>query len=636
MTFMKLVKADNPDIIINPDSSVPVELVESGKKNTTELSFRCFQNIELAPEDEYYLYLNDGSDHFLGTFVLKQVKKILSGPGVFKHDVTAEGYLSKARNIFLEHDFGQSYDGQIIRFLFEESGLNVDTANVDDIELFNTYSSLGKSLFQVLNELSGSDKVFWLTPDNKLYFKKYADLSVFKTFTDNDVLDWGQVGKDSSEIVYRTVVRGATVGGKQIVAQATKEGVSEDEAEKYKLVISDSSITDYTVALSKAQSILAEKQEALNRVEFEVLGTVELLDLHPGMKILLNSDLWNIHETLQVYEVIKKIENRVFKIRINTGMQLPRLETSVSHVDEDLRQVIRSLAELQRQAPTYVLPEPVEVSIKMYLIAPDEYSDTVKIDLMNERITLKDDATQGWFRVRWMPDRATFLSWRNIIWEANAKEGSIQVDVEDEFGNVLFQNVSTPLEIETYPPTMDFAESLVSEWKCSNGALQNSEVAVFGTFSMKFIRENLTQEAWFKKKFPPLNFNINPFRFIFFTLISSSTGDAKIRLYSYENSYFERTFTIDRANYPIDFRETIRLNEWSQVNSPTASRIEAVGIYIPADSNIQFMFIDAFRFEKLVCEPVVLKFTLTRPGTAYEPPEVRKVYFSFISGGVWV
>ncbi|MEM7820022.1 MAG: hypothetical protein QW761_00240 [Candidatus Aenigmatarchaeota archaeon] len=633
---MKLVKVGEPEVIIYPDSSIASELIESAKDFVTELHFKHFQNINVAPEDEYYLYLNDGSDNFLGIFIIKQVKKNLESPNMFTYDVIAEGYLSKTKNIFEEHDYGQSYDGEIIKHQFELSGLGINTDNVDNIELYNTYSTLNKSLFQVLNELSKGGKAFWLTPDNKLYFKKYDDLNMFKTFTDNDILDWGRVGKDSSDIVYRVVIRGATVGGKQIIAQTTKEGVSEQDAERYKLVVNDSSISDYMVALSKAQSILAEKQNVMNQVEFEVLGTTELLDLHPGMKIHLNSSTWGIDEDLQVHELVKKIENGLFIVRISAGNPLPRLETSVSYIDENLRQVIRSLAEAQRQAAAYVLSEPVEVAVRMSPIEPDSYSDSIKIDLMSEKITLKDNTVEGWFKVRWMPDRATFLTWRSIVWDADEKEGSIQVDVEDERGNTLLQNVSTPLSLEPYPPNMDFAESLTEEWGWSNGTLQNSFSAVFGTFSMKFVRENLTQEAWFKKKFSPLDFSNNAPRFIFFSLISSATGNIKIRLYSYENSYFERTLVIDTALKWIDYLIPVKLNEWSQVNSPTASRIEAAGVYMPADSNIQFMFIDAFRFEKLVCEPVVLKFTLSRPGTAYEPPEVRKMYLTYMIGGVWV
>jgi hypothetical protein len=507
---------------------------------------------------------------------------------------------------------------------------------VDNVKLYNAYSTLNKSLFQVLNELAQGGSVYWLTPDKKLYFKKFSDLPVYRIFTDNDVLAWGRVGKDSSEIVYRVVVRGATVGGKQIIAVATKEGVGEEEAEKYKLVVNDNSITDYSVALNRAQSILAEKQDVMNQVEFEVLGDNSILSLRPGMKIRFNSTLWNMDETMMVYEVVKKVENQVFTARVSAGTGLPGISTVIKSIDENLRQVVRNLVEAQKQAAAYVLSEPVEVAVRMSPIEPDEYSGGIKVDLVNERITLNDDATSGYFRVKYMPDRATFLAWRNIVWDADAKNGSIQVDVEDELGNTLFTNVSTPLELEPFPPTMDFCESLTQEWKWSNGTLENSFSAVFGTFSMKFVRTSLTQEAWFKRLFNPQDFSVNPPRFLFLSMVSSAAGDVKIRLYSYENSFFERTLTIDAALKWLDYRVPIRLDEWSQVNSPTASRIEAVGIYIPADSNIQFMFTDAFRFEKMVCEPVVLKFSLSRPGIGVSPPEVRKMYFTYLIGGVWV
>lgn len=633
---MKLVKTDDSNIIIYPDASAPSELVETGKDSVTELGFKYFQGSEMNPEDEYRLYLNDGvTEHFLGTFVVKQVKKNLVPPDRFSYEVKAEGYLSRTKNIFLEHDYGQSYDGQIIKHQVSGTALEINTDNVDDIELLNTYSSMNKSVFQVLNELTQGDKVFWLTPDNKLYFKKYSDLPVSKTFTDSDILAWGRVGKDSSEIVYRVVVRGATVGGKEIVATATKTGVSEADAEKYKLVVSDSSITDYDVALKKAQAILTEKQDIANTVEFEVLGTADLLSLHPGMKIHLSSSLWGIDEDMRILEVRKKIEDRVFKIRVVAGTPLPSLVSSVNYIDENLRRVIRSLAEAQRQASAYAVSEPLEIAVRMQPIEPDEYSPGIKIDLVGERVTLKDDATQGWFKTRWTPDRATFLAWRSINWEADENEGSIQVSLEDALGNTLFQNVSTPFDASPFPPTMDFAESLVSEWKYSNGSLENSSNAVFGSFSMKFIRENLTQEAWFKKMFPPQDFSVNAPRFIFFSLLSSAAGSLSIRLYSYENSFYERTFQVDTAMKWLDFLIPIRLNEWSQVNSPTASRIEAVGIHVPADSNVQFVFIDAFRFEKLICEPVILKFALSRPSVSAAAPEVRKLYLNYMVGGVW-
>lgn len=631
----KIIRVNNPSEIYYARSDKGVQVKEGGSDVATEVQFDYVGSgsESIIQEEDYYVYFYDGTDEYkIGRYVIKKVVKKWWSAGKFIYEVTMEDYLGKLKNAMIERDFGSSYDGEIIKVLISLSGLSIDTTNVDNIDLYNTYSSQGKGVLQVLKELAGSDKVYWIDENLNLYFKSYSGLSNYRTYTDSDILAWGKVGKDSTEIVYRVKIYGAIIGGQEIYAEVTKSGVSEDDANRYCLTVIDRNITDTVHAKERAQSLLAQKQDVLTQVEIEVLGDK---DLRPGYKITMNSSIWNINDAFRVLEVNKKVEKRIFKLRITAGSSTTENATFADKIDEKMRQVIRSLTEIQKLSATEALSEPTEIMDKDEPIEPDYYDAGIVVDMLDEYVTLTSGSLSGIFKIGNTPDRETFLCWRRLSWEFDVKEGSVQVDVIDARDIILFSNISSPFLLIPFPANMDFAESLPSEWSVDNGTLANSRNAVFGTFSMKYARINLSQEGSFRRNFTARNM-INAYRFLHFNLLTDAIGSLEVRLYTTPWDYYKRTFSADKALEWLDFLVALDIGtSWTAVGSPSMSSIAGVGFYVPAASTAQFVYADGFRFEKMICEPAILKFTLSRPAAGNAAPQVYRVYWNYEIGGVW-
>jgi len=615
-----------------PSSLFPFEMKESGVDRVTEVSFSYISSsgAELEAGSSYTLYYYNPAEHNLGSFVLTKKEKRFHSKGLFRVDVTAENKLGLLRSIMIERDFSSSYDGEIIKFLLEKTGLGINTTNVDNVHFYNTYSTAGKNLLQVLKELASSDCVFWLDGDY-LYFKSYDSQSVYTTLTDSDIYAWGRVGKDQSQKVYRVELHGAIVGGKEIFAQATKEGVSESDAELYKIVLNDKSITSVAQAQERANAILSEKMNAAYQVEVSTAGDI---NVHPGFKVTLNSTTWGINETLRVLEVNKKLENGIFKNELKLGTyRLPSIEDIVKELDEQMRSVMYSLSEVRKMAIRSILAGgSLEVVRKYIPIEPDELTAGVSVDVGNEYATLATGYTSGDFKVRFGITKDVFLGWRSISYDASEREGSVQVDVEDERGNVLLSDVPSSMDLVPYPPNGDLAESLPSEWTSSNGTLANSFNAIYGTYSMKFLRTDLNSEALFYRNFD--SEDLSSYRYLCFSLMTDYDGDYEVRIYTNPWNYYKRTITVASGGWR-DYVLRLNMSEWTAVGSPSLSSVRGVGLYIPQASTMSYAFIDAFRFEYLLPEPLVFHFYLSRPSAGALAPLVRSLMVGYKIGGVY-
>jgi len=614
-----------PDLMVRNSGT---EQIASAEAKTKDTHFTISQLFEC--EDEFDIYIGSTK---VKRFLLKNVKQKIDVPKLKIISWTFQDHLAWFKGFVIDKDYGTSYDGEIIKDLVTLSVLSIDTTNVDSINQYTTYTAGDKSALTIMQEFaSAADAIFYLNASDYLYYKAKSGLSVIKTVTWSDVLEFGEITTDATELVYKVKVMGGVVGGRQIYVERTKVGISEDVAQLYTHVVSDPTITDWKYAEELADSILDDRQNPKAQLRITVEGD---LTVYPGAKVALNLTEIGYVDDYYVVEAVHRVKGGIFLTELLVGHYVPRISLDVATLYERQRVIDRSLTQAREAILSQLSLEAGELSDyePAYSMIETLTNTEVNLTSAEEKIVLTAGSTTGSATCLLSPSRESFQFWRDVAWRSDVKEGAITVNLLDSRDNTLYSNITSPLDLYPYPGNLDFAECLSSEWTTTNCNVFNSISAIFGTYSLRQAAATGTER---KAKYPFTDtISGNDYRYLTFQLYAPVTGTLQVRLHS-GAGYYQQTILVTQIDSWEEYVINMTVGDWSVVGSPTGwTSLEAIELILPSAYTGSYVFWDSIRFEKVRYETLKIVFALTRVSAGLASPEIYERVYNYSSGGVF-
>jgi len=612
-----------------------LSLERSVESRIATLTFSHVGDTELSANDEVECFLDFYTGSWTKVFRGIVTGKKGSGERLKALQVSARDKLYALRRGNVAKAYSFVTFGDVLKDVISIYELGFDTTNVQDITLLDKANLADAPPLQGIMALCDStDALLWLQADLRLYLVPRGSGTIVGSLTEDDARAFLSSDVNVEKEVKEVVVKGGTFQGNPIYEAAYDEGATAKERQLARVVFYRPDIDDPALAKQFAKSALYRYKSATTTVELELMSPA---DIYAGTRLTCNFPTFGINTTLDVLN--SRYDYMGGKL-VHTLTLGHLSKKDVSPVAE----ILSRIAVLERARETVadlvsagLVASPNALTDIDFPIDPDESVDCYR-DRADDCQKLISGKTTGHFIVRYDPPREEFLAWDRIAWELFEEEGSVSVSLLDVTGATIRSGLTSPMDLLPYPPDLDAAEWLPSDWGMIEAtSIENSYDAVFGTYSMKtvFPTGGVARGCYFPYT-KNMALDLSEFRVLRAQFEIDGESAIEVRLHMDDSNYFKKQtvsipptdWTAGRFCFPLD------QSEWTAVGNPNWNNINYVSFIVPAsDTSVLALFVDGVRFERLSNEQVALKFELSRPSADKVSPRVRSITWELLVGG---
>jgi len=628
---LKIVRVSDSWQVPNVDG---VSLERSIESKVASLNFPYIHNTELAEND----VVDVSIDFFSGSWT-----KAFSGPISTKKaegerfkimSMTARDKLYSLRRGNVAKSYSLVTLGDIVKDVVAIYELGFGTSNVQDIALIDKVNLADRAPLSPLLELCETHEAsLWLRADGELFLVPKGGGSIVATFGESDVRrfnpsDTGGIEREVKEVV----VKGGVFQGNPIYEVAYDASATAKQRQLARVIFYRPDIDDPALAKQFAMSALNRYKPSMKVVEFELLTP---MDIYAGSRVTVDFPTIGVAGTFDVLNSRYDFAGGKLTHALTIG-KAPRSEV------DPLVDLYSRVAVLERARETVadlvsagLVAAPNALTDIDFPIDPDELQNCYR-DRTDDCQKLISGQISGNFIVRYDPPREEFLAWDRLAWEIFEEEGSVSVSLLDVTGATIRSGLTSPMDLLPYPPDLDAAEWLPSDWGMINAtSIENSYDAIFGTYSMKTIFPvGGVARGFYFPYAKNMALDLSEFRVLRTQFEIDGESAIEVRLHTDDSNYFRKQTVTIPPNDWEPFCFPLDQSEWTAVGSPNWNSINYVAFIVPSsNTSVLALFVDGVRFERLSNEQVALKFSLTRPSADKISPRVRSITWEALVGG---